>query len=360
MPKLVIKSGAAQIQEFELKPGPNYAGRDFANDLVINNPSVSSSHAQISLVGSKIIVKDLGSTNGTFINRAPITEAPLQVGQSLRFGTVEMFLEADVAATTAVAASAPAYTAAPAAPVKPVAAGLRISGLSRAQSPPPTLAPATVSATAVLEEGPADVSAELTTHANGQELVEAPPGKTACKFHPKQAGHWLCQKCSQLFCSVCVSPLRTETGTGYFCRICGTQCNPVKVNFVAAKEKGPKRYSDMAILLRALGFGFGGAVLGALLWTGFAALTGIDMPPIFCPGVGALCGFAVKLGCQDRPGMVFSLIAVVNCVLGSVMGKVGAILATHIAIFSISSLGYGVFGLALGGFLAWKFGGGDF
>ncbi len=358
MPKLVIKSDAAQIQEFELKPGPNYVGRDFANDLVINNPSVSSSHAQISQVGSRIIVKDLGSTNGTFINRAPVTEATLQPGQSLRFGTVEMFLETDAAGTMAVAASAPARATTPASPAKTMAGGLRISGLSRAQSPAP--APASVSATAVLEEDAPDVSVELTTHANGQELVEAPPGKTACKFHPKQAGHWLCQKCSQLFCSVCVSPLRTETGTGYFCRICGTQCNPVKVNFVPTKEKGPNSYSDLAILLRALGFGFGGAVLGALLWTGFAALTGIDMPPIFCPGIGALCGFAVKLGCQDRPGIIFSLIAVGNCVLGSVMGKVGAILVTHIAIFSISSLGYGVFGLALGGFLAWKFGGGDF
>jgi predicted component of type VI protein secretion system len=107
MPKLVIKSGAAQIQEFKLMPGPNYAGRAFDNDFIINDPSVSGSHAEISMGGGKIIVKDLGSTNGTFIDRAPITESPLQLGQSLRFGAVEMFLEADASDAIAIAASTP-------------------------------------------------------------------------------------------------------------------------------------------------------------------------------------------------------------------------------------------------------------
>lgn len=371
MAKLVINPGTPQTREFELKPGANYLGRGFANDLKIEDPSVSSSHAQIVLNGSSVMVKDLGSTNGTFINRAPVTESVLQPGQLLRLGGVEMLLEADAAGAITVVENTPANTAAPAPPTavalqvdaasparpapsisSPSAGGLRIAGARPAVvvAPPPMRE--TEAAPPMVEAPPAP--------AGLVGMVEPPAGKTACKFHPKQAGQWLCQKCTQLFCSACVSVRRTDAGAIYSCRICGTQCVPVRVNFVAAKEKGPKKYSDLTVLLRSAGFGAGGALLGALLWTGFAALTGIDMPPLFCPAVGALCGYAVKLGCQDRPGIIFSLIAVVSCVIGVVLGKFGSVLVTHIFLFTISSLMYSLFGLLIGGFLAWKFGGGDF
>jgi hypothetical protein len=42
-----------------------------------------------------VIVKDLGSTNGTFINGDKVTESPLKVGQILRLGQIEMRLETD-------------------------------------------------------------------------------------------------------------------------------------------------------------------------------------------------------------------------------------------------------------------------
>ena len=43
--------------------------------------------------GSEIIVKDLGSTNGTFINGETVTETVLLAGQMLRFGHIEARLE---------------------------------------------------------------------------------------------------------------------------------------------------------------------------------------------------------------------------------------------------------------------------
>jgi hypothetical protein len=51
------------------------------------------------------VVKDLNSTNGTFINGEKITEGTLKPGQTLRLGQVEMRLESG-AATTATAAPA--------------------------------------------------------------------------------------------------------------------------------------------------------------------------------------------------------------------------------------------------------------
>src|SRR5258708_27038564 len=90
MPKLVVNAGTPQAREFELKPGTNYLGRGFANDFKIEDPSVSGSHPQIVLNGGAVMVKDLGSTNGTFLNRPPRTEAPLQPRHMLRLGRVDM------------------------------------------------------------------------------------------------------------------------------------------------------------------------------------------------------------------------------------------------------------------------------
>jgi hypothetical protein len=104
----------------------------------------------------------------------------------------------------------------------------------------------------------------------------------------------------------------------------------------------------------------GGAVVGAGIWTGFAALAGFDMPAIFAPVVGVLCGYAVKIASQDRPGGFFSMMAIVAMLLGVAMGMGGAVLVTHHFLFTINSLAIAVFGLVLGVFLAWKVGGGDF
>jgi len=95
MPRLIVNAGTPQAREYVLKPGTNYVGRGFANDIQLEDASVSGSHAQFILSGNAVAVKDLGSTNGTFINRAPITEAVLQPGQYLRLGGVELLFQAD-------------------------------------------------------------------------------------------------------------------------------------------------------------------------------------------------------------------------------------------------------------------------
>ncbi|NDB78100.1 MAG: FHA domain-containing protein, partial [Verrucomicrobia bacterium] len=64
------------------------------NNFQIPAPSVSSHHCEILLKGNDVTVKDLDSTNGTFINGEQISEQALQVGQTVRFGSVEARLEA--------------------------------------------------------------------------------------------------------------------------------------------------------------------------------------------------------------------------------------------------------------------------
>ena len=95
MARLVVNPGSPTAWEIELKAGANTIGRGFANDFKISDPSVSGSHCRIIIDSGNVIIKDLGSTNGTFINRAPVTEATLQPGQTIHLGGVEMLFRTD-------------------------------------------------------------------------------------------------------------------------------------------------------------------------------------------------------------------------------------------------------------------------
>jgi pSer/pThr/pTyr-binding forkhead associated (FHA) protein len=95
MPKLVVNASSAVSREFPLGPGANYAGRGYKNDIKIEDPSVSNAHAQIIVEQGRVIIKDLGSMNGTFINGAPVQEAELHAGESLRLGAVELVFQDD-------------------------------------------------------------------------------------------------------------------------------------------------------------------------------------------------------------------------------------------------------------------------
>jgi pSer/pThr/pTyr-binding forkhead associated (FHA) protein len=81
----------------ELKVDKTTIGRLEDNTFPIPEPSVSSHHCEILLRGSDVVVKDLNSTNGTFINGEKVSESVLKPGQVLRLGQIEMRLETDAA-----------------------------------------------------------------------------------------------------------------------------------------------------------------------------------------------------------------------------------------------------------------------
>lgn len=109
MAKLVVLSEGLTGLTYELKVDKTTVGRVEDNTFQIAQASVSSHHCEIILKGNEVVVKDLNSTNGTFINNQQITgEAVLKVGQTLRLGQVDLRLESG----TAPAGSTPAPTAA--------------------------------------------------------------------------------------------------------------------------------------------------------------------------------------------------------------------------------------------------------
>src|SRR5438034_12996 len=102
MAKLVVLSEGFTGLTCELKADKTTVGRLEDNAFQIPEPSVSSHHCELIRRPTDLLVKDLNSTNGTFINGEKVVEAVLKPGQILRLGQVEMRLESGAAAAVAV------------------------------------------------------------------------------------------------------------------------------------------------------------------------------------------------------------------------------------------------------------------
>lgn len=85
--KLVVVGGNAKATEVNLKL-PTIIGRGRDAPLTLALPLVSRQHCEIFEKNGQLVVRDLGSLNGTFINNERITEAVLPNGELLTIGTV--------------------------------------------------------------------------------------------------------------------------------------------------------------------------------------------------------------------------------------------------------------------------------
>src|SRR5580698_7526140 len=83
-------------------------GRE-VGDLVIPDPEMSRSHTRVRAVDGGVVIEDLGSTNGTFVNNVRITE-PLRVttNATIRTGGSEMTLDLLTPAITRLRGTVPA------------------------------------------------------------------------------------------------------------------------------------------------------------------------------------------------------------------------------------------------------------
>jgi hypothetical protein len=172
MARLLVEESPQVLREIPLKPGLNRVGRAEDNDLQINDDSVSGHHCEIELNEGVITVRDLGSTNGTFLDGQPIQEAVLQPGQVLRLGMVRMVCQDG-----------------------PVREPAEVS------APPPPLARAIPQAAA-----PTAGNAEV------------------CARHPDTAAKWRCVHCGMILCPACVKTTRSGLRDFRTCPQCGSSC----------------------------------------------------------------------------------------------------------------------------------------
>ena len=78
MAKLVILNQGMTGRSHELTVDRTTIGRVDDNTFHIQDASVSSHHCEVHLRGAEILIRDLNSTNGTFINNDKISEAVLK------------------------------------------------------------------------------------------------------------------------------------------------------------------------------------------------------------------------------------------------------------------------------------------
>jgi diguanylate cyclase (GGDEF)-like protein len=71
---------------YPLGEGPQVLGRDHTCDISVDDPSVSRRHARFQPENDGFAVTDLGSTNGTAVNKVPITKCKLRDGNEVQFG----------------------------------------------------------------------------------------------------------------------------------------------------------------------------------------------------------------------------------------------------------------------------------
>lgn len=99
---LSVSSGPLAGKRFDLNGLKMKIGRTAGNDIVLDDATVSGSHAVLISAGGGWKIEDAGSSNGTFVNGARISATVLKAGDSLRLGKVELQYDGPAAAGTQV------------------------------------------------------------------------------------------------------------------------------------------------------------------------------------------------------------------------------------------------------------------
>ncbi len=170
MAKLLIRTAGIENPFIELKLGVNRIGRSPEADFPIVHPTVSNLHCELVLKDDGVVIRDLESTNGTFVDGRQIREVKLSPGQRVHLGDVELYVE-----STEVKVAIPKFVN-PDLPAPPV----------------------------VLSDG---------------SLV--------CPRHPQARVTHRCTRCKEVMCEACVHRLRRKRGK-VFLLLCPVCSSPVE------------------------------------------------------------------------------------------------------------------------------------
>src|SRR5262245_60803505 len=85
--KLVVVGGEVKSAEIKLRL-PSTIGRGRGATIMLPHPLVSRQHCELFETNGRLMVRDLGSLNGTFVNNERISESPLPPGELLTVGAV--------------------------------------------------------------------------------------------------------------------------------------------------------------------------------------------------------------------------------------------------------------------------------
>lgn len=84
--QLAVRTSGQPVSRINVRPGTIRLGRALDNDIVLPDDKVSRHHGQIGMRLGMLVYTDLGSTNGSFLNGAAVTEIALGPGDVLQVG----------------------------------------------------------------------------------------------------------------------------------------------------------------------------------------------------------------------------------------------------------------------------------
>jgi FHA domain-containing protein/zinc ribbon protein len=87
---LVVTRGQNAGSRFLLDKDVTTAGRHPSSDIFLNDITVSRRHAEILREGERFVMKDVGSLNGSYVNRQRVDVAELSSGDELQIGKFKL------------------------------------------------------------------------------------------------------------------------------------------------------------------------------------------------------------------------------------------------------------------------------
>lgn len=170
------KTGSIAGEAFPIPPtGRAILGRSQTCDIVLPGTHVSRQHAELYFQSGRLHVKDLGSSNGTYVNRKKVQEGVVNPGDELRFDTLVFQVEAPEAPVVEETGGdktmfRPAVTSAPAS-AQPAAAAN--PGRPAAPAPAPVAKPAAAKPAQPAAPRPAPVPAQASSSGKAGLIVAA-------------------------------------------------------------------------------------------------------------------------------------------------------------------------------------------
>jgi len=165
VPKMIVSIDEVVIKEVQITKDRTSLGRRPYNDIVIDNLAVSGEHASIRMTGSDVVIEDLNSTNGTYVNGRAVKQQQLHHGDRIEIGKYKIRFMVDNAPagtfeTTQMAKPRPMVTVTVAAPLH--AAQAAPEPLEAAPAPEPQGNPSRAASIRVLTGGAAGREVPLT------------------------------------------------------------------------------------------------------------------------------------------------------------------------------------------------------
>ena len=105
MARLVLKFDSQVLREIPIGAHPLTIGRAPDNDVHIDNLAVSDHHARLYAEGGKMVIEDLGSLNGTYVNEIRVDRAALRDGDNIQIGKHQLQLDTVHETSTTIADS---------------------------------------------------------------------------------------------------------------------------------------------------------------------------------------------------------------------------------------------------------------